>query len=81
MHIYTKKEVQGALLKELKQYESAIGCMAPDERKELHEWVAAGNSANDNPYCYADERGRPLGFVEAARLAADMLAFPEDYCF
>lgn len=79
MRMYSKKEVKDALQKELRQYEAAIGCLAPDERKELREWVAAGNSANGNPYCYADESGYPLGFVEAARLAADMLACPEGY--
>ena len=37
------------------------------ERQELRAWLQGGNSANDNPWHMADEQGRPLDYISAAR--------------
>ena len=77
--MYTKKEIRDVLRRELKQDETSIGDLAPDERKALHEWVAGGNSVYDNPSLIAGEDGNPLCFIAAIRLVADMWNHPEDY--
>ena len=46
--------------------------MAAAEQQELVAWVAAGHSPYSNPYNLADESGRELDFVAAARLTEDL---------
>jgi len=78
---YTKKEVEAVLREEFKKYEAAIGTMTPEERKELHEWAAARNSAYDNPCLLWDDDGHPFDFITALRIDEDMRSNPEDYHF
>ena len=75
----TKREIRNALRRELKQYEASIGDLAPDERKELRQWVADGNSVYENAYWLAGEDGNPLCYISANRFVADMLNQPENY--
>jgi len=55
------------LHRQLKEYEAEIGIMTEDERKELHEWVATGNSVHDNPYYIYGEDGHPMNYINAIR--------------
>lgn len=76
---FTKKDVRDMLREELRRYKATIGRLEPDERKELREWVAAGNSVHCNPYYLAGEDGAPLDYITAIRIAEDMWCDPEDY--
>ena len=42
------------------------------ERKTLRGWVKDGNSVYENPWCLADDRGRPMDFVTATREIAEL---------
>ena len=74
------------LRKELREYMLTFGDMTEDEKNDLHEWVASGNSVYTNPYCYCDDSGHVMDYITAIRvndefLAGDMgplLAYPED---
>ena len=77
--MYTKRKLRNVLRRELKQYETSFDDLTPVERKELHEWVADGNSVRDNPSLIAGEDGNPLCYIAAIRLIADMRNHPEDY--
>ena len=79
--MYTKREIRNVLRRELKQYEASVGDLSPDERKELHQWVADGNSVYENAFWLAGEDGNPLCYIAAMRLVSDMLNHPEDYSF
>lgn len=79
MIIYVKKDTEDLLPTGLEQYEAKIGYMTPDERKELREWVAAGNLTICNPWYMAGEDGRPLDYINASRTIDDMVRNPEDY--
>ena len=78
---YPKKELKDMLRKELKRYEATIGHMMPEERKELREWVSAGNSPYDNPCLLCGEDGRLMDYITAIRIDEDMMENPEDYHF
>jgi hypothetical protein len=67
-----KKELETALRKELKEYLEVIGSLTGDEKKELCEWVAVGNSVNDNPYMLYDESGWPMDFINGCRISNDI---------
>ena len=54
------------------QYYTKAAAMTAAEQQELVSWVAAGNSPYSNPYNLADESGRELDFVAAARLTEDL---------
>jgi len=43
-----------------------------EEKRDLQEWVADGNSIFDNPYCYSDESGRPMDFINACRFNTEL---------
>jgi len=64
---------------DLKRYEATIADMTPQERKELHEWVADGFDVHDNPWLLYDEYGHPFDFITASRIADDMALNPEAY--
>ena len=59
-------EKQEYLTKELKDYEMCTQ-MSAEERRELHKWVAAGNSVHENPDYISGEDGWPMAFVKAYR--------------
>jgi len=69
---YCVKEHKKTLRKELKEYEAKIGDISDEERKDLREWVAGGNSVYDNPYYLSDEKGNPIDFVGAIRVTAEL---------
>ena len=78
---YTKKELKDMLREELKKYNAQIGFMTTEERKELSEWVAAGNSPYDNPCLLWNGDGRPYDFITAIRIDEDMWLNPKNYHF
>ena len=41
-----------------------------DERRDLQEWVADGNSIFDNPYHVSDDSGHTMDFINACRFNA-----------
>ena len=67
-----EKEFKTALRKELKEYLAVIGSLIENEKKELREWVAAGNSVNDNPYMLYNESGWPMDFINGCRVGNDI---------
>ena len=77
---YTKYYVRNMLRKGLREYETIIGNMTLEERKELREWVADGNSVNENPYLLYGDNGLPFDYITAIRINEDMILNPEDYC-
>jgi len=79
--VHAKRETRNALRMELKQYEASVGDLTSDERKALHQWVTDGNSVYDNANWLAGEDGKPLCFIAAIRLEADMFSYPEHYSF
>lgn len=66
------KNQKDFLRRELKEYKGTIGVMTEDEKKELYEWVAAGNSVHDNPYYIYGEDGHPMDYITAIRLNEDL---------
>lgn len=76
-----KREIRELLEKQLKEYESNVK-LTKEERRELHEWVASGQSPYDNGSYLCDCTGVPLDFVHALRLEKEFLdwfeALPED---
>ena len=76
---YTNEDRKAFLRKELGKYEVAIGKMTADERNELREWSANGNSVYDNPYLLYGENGFPMDYIQATRFAEDMSNTPDDY--
>ena len=65
---------EACLRKELREYMSAIGDITDDEKNNLYEWVASGNSAYDNPYYYSDDRGNPMDYISTMRVIKEQLA-------
>jgi hypothetical protein len=53
--------------------------MTSEEKYELREWIANGNSVNSNPFLIYGENGCLMDFVEASRVAEDMAANPGEY--
>jgi len=78
-NMYTKRDKSSTLRSELKQYETSIADLTPDERKALHKWVTDGNSVHDNPYWLAGENGNSLCYIMAIRLVADLWSHHNDY--
>jgi hypothetical protein len=78
---FTAKDVRDVLRKELREYEVTLGYMTPEERVELHGWVAEGNHAICNPWHMAGDDGYPLDYITAIRIVEDMLCNPDDYNF
>lgn len=79
MIIYVRKDLSGMLPMGLQEYEATFGRLSQSERKELHEWVNAGNQVICNPWYMAGEDGRPLDYITASRIVDDMIASPEDF--
>jgi len=67
------KAARSLLRKEMNTYMQNIGDMTVDEKNDLYEWVASGNSVYDNPFCYSDERGNPLDYLSTMRVVKDQL--------
>jgi hypothetical protein len=63
----------------LKEYEEMLDSMDPEEKGELREWMAHGNSVNSNPYMIYGENGRLMDFIAASRIDRDMCENPDYY--
>ena len=59
-------------LQAMETYPLIIDNMTEDERHDLHEWVADGNSPYDNPFLLCDDSGRPMDFINGCRMALEM---------
>ena len=71
-HADVPSAAQTILREEYRAYTKTAAVTAA-EQQELVAWVAAGNSPYSNPYnLVADESGRELDFVAAARLTDDL---------
>jgi len=77
--IYNENAAIYALQEDMRSYESAIADLSDVERNNLREWVLGGNSVFDNPYHMSDDNGRPINYIEALRITADMRENPELY--
>jgi hypothetical protein len=53
-------------------YFLSIDDISETEKRDLHEWIADGNSIFENPYLFSDEDGRPMDFVSACRFNGEM---------
>jgi len=73
-------ELISALREELRRYLAAVeaGPLTEEEKADLCEWVADGNSVYDNPYYLCDDSGRPMSFIEGCRFAEWMREEYED---
>ena len=76
--LYTNKYVL-MLRRELNEYETMVSDITVDERKEVREWVASGNSPYINPFLMCGEDGRIMDYIAATRIVKDMADNPEDY--
>jgi hypothetical protein len=46
--------------------------MTPDERKEVLDWVKAGESVRENPWLMTDDDGYPLDYLTAKRVDEEL---------
>lgn len=79
MIIYVRSDLTDMLPTGLQEYEAMFEYMTQAERKELHDWVNAGNQVICNPWYMAGEDGRPLDYITASRIVDDMVTNTEDY--
>jgi len=70
------KQLQGRVLE---TYLLTIGDITEDEKHDLLQWVAAGNSVYDNPYLIYDDSGRLVDFINGCRIGIEMAEDPS--CF
>jgi len=75
------KSVKAFLHKELIEYSRTIGRLSIEEKKDLLEWVKSGNSVYSNPFLMSDDNGRPMDYIEACRVTADMTDLLDDAPF
>ena len=66
-------------LQTLRKYEQIFDEMNSEEKHDLREWIVNGNSVNSNPFRIYGENGCLMDFIEASRIAEDMVNNPEDY--
>ena len=66
------KDQKDFVRRELKEYKATIGIMTEDEKKELHGWVAAGNSVHENPWYLYEESGHHMDYINALRCTKDL---------
>jgi len=65
-------EEKDILRRELKEYKRTIGVMTTDESRNLHAWVAAGNSVYSNPWHVAFENGHEMDYINGVRFTEDL---------
>jgi len=78
-YICTDEEIQEMLQQELERYKTKISKLTPYERRRLREWVACGNSVNDNPYDLYGEDGSPMDFIAARRTYPEYVAYNKTF--
>jgi hypothetical protein len=49
-----------------------VNDVTEEEKRDLIEWVAAGNSVYDNPYSLYDDSGCPMDFINGCRIGIEM---------
>ena len=59
-------------LRALHLYIQIFGEMAKDEKNELCEWMAQGNSVNSNPFSIYGENGCLMDFINARQFVEEM---------
>lgn len=69
-HESVSLEKRDVLLQQLRKYEKEV-TMTIEERRDLYEWVADGESPYDNGYNINGENGWPMDFVSAMRFVSD----------
>jgi len=74
-YVFTDEEIQEMLQRDLEQYKTTVGSLTPYERRLLLEWVAGGNSVNDNPYGLYGDNGSPMDFIAARRAYPEFVAY------
>jgi len=57
-------------------YLLTVDGITDEEMHDLEQWVAGGHSVYDNPCLIYDYSGRPLDFINACRLDAEMPVGP-----
>jgi hypothetical protein len=67
-----EKWLKELLRKELRQYKETISDITEEEKRELKEWVASGHSPYENPFFLHDDSGRPMDYIAACRISAEM---------
>jgi hypothetical protein len=60
------------ICRQFRDYIQSFGYVNNNEKHELNEWVADGNSVFDNPYDICDDTGNPIDFITGHRLIIDM---------
>ena len=75
------------LRNELKEYICKTDGLITSQKKELREWVRAGNSVYENPYQISDESGCEMSYIDAVGLYEEFendflerQAFKQAYC-
>jgi hypothetical protein len=76
---YDKNTIKALLNSELNDYLELIGDITENEKKELKEWVADGNSVHNNPFLLYEESGSPMDFINGCRIGIDMKENPSNY--
>ena len=49
------------------------------EKRDLQQWIAAGNSIYDNPYSIYSSSGCPMDFINGCRLGIEMAEDPSSF--
>jgi len=65
------RQLQGQIVD---TYLLTVDSITDDEMRGLVEWSAGGHSVYDNPCLICDGSGRPMDFINACRLDAEMPA-------
>jgi hypothetical protein len=66
-------------LKTLNKYVEMFDRMTAEEKDELREWMVHGKSVNSNPHLLYGEKGCPMDFIAASRIAEEPAANPEHF--
>ncbi len=67
----TKTDLQRYLRCEAMEYLEKTS-VTPEERQDVLEWVKAGSSVYENPWCMANENGHPMDYITAQREAREL---------
>lgn len=68
---HVKREEQKYLEDVLTKYKNEKS-MTPDEKVELHKWVASGHDPYENGWGYCFENGHQMDFLEAVRFIEEL---------
>ena len=68
----SRSEEQRILQHDLPDYLIRFPDISEDEKEDLRQWVASGNSPYENGYNLCDDSGRPMDFISARRCIMEM---------